>query len=429
MSATTPLGATPLGVTTDTLAPAWPAGLTPRDDSSSRPSPFFDERAGLWRVHSNAQVKQAFLDITTFTPENALLAHTPLSPAALRILTRVGFALPPTLANNGGPTHTPMRAALMTFFSPHRVRATAALASRLIDSRCAALRSASAQSVDLVPHLAWDIPARVMFDIIGVHHSEHEVGAPAVPMATFKRWSQDSLELFWGWPDSQRQLELAEQAAEFYAWLRQQVRHARETRDGSLFDALAQLTFTTRGGETLRGPMTEREICAVGYFLFIAGQETTCQLITTLLHYALNSPRWAEFTDPKLATDLVLEVLRTDTPVHTWRRRVSRPVQLGDVTLQPGDEVLLDLAGSGRDASAWPEASTLQAGRPGLRGHQAFGTGIHRCVGAPLAEMEAVLTVQALARVFPAARLDDPAPEWLNLLSFRAPLTARTLLG
>ena len=103
-----------------------------------------------------------------------------------------------------------------------------------------------------------------------------------------KRWGLDSMELFWGWPDEARQLELAHSAADFYVWLRQLVTESLTAPGRNLFKSLAEHGLSTP------------EICSLGYFLLIAGQETTTQLISTALFRLLegSAPLWAGPTRP-----------------------------------------------------------------------------------------------------------------------------------
>ncbi|WP_350281029.1 hypothetical protein [Kribbella sp. HUAS MG21] len=335
----------------------------------------YDDELGYWVVDDPVLAREVLLDPRTFRPDNAVLAHTPLSVKALRVLSGVGFALPPTLANNAGESHRPIRAAVARFFSPARVAAVEPLARELNTTRVAAAKTALAagQQVDLVQAIASEPPALVVLHLLGLT----EVDVPAL-----KAWSLDSLELFWGWPDEDRQLELAHSAAEFYAWLRSRTKAARETPADDLFGVLVGLG------------LSDEEVCAVGYFLLIAGQETTTQLISTAFQRSLG-----KVVDP---AETVEEVLREASSVPTWRRVTAEPTTLGEVEVPAGAPVLLGLSGHGGPADL------------------AFGTGIHRCLGAGLARMEARVAVECAAELVAGARLVEEPP-MIDLLSFRAP--------
>ncbi|MET9274205.1 hypothetical protein [Kribbella sp. NPDC003557] len=341
----------------------------------------YDEELGYWVVDDPALARAVMLDPRTFRPDNAVLAHTPLSVKALRVLSGVGFALPPTLANNAGESHRPIRAAVARFFSPARVAAVEPLTRELNAVRVAAAAAelADGREVDLVQAIAAEPPALVVLRLLGLT----EVDVPAL-----KAWSLDSLELFWGWPDEDRQLELAHSAAEFYAWLRSRTTAARQAPGDDLFGALIGLG------------LTDEEVCAVGYFLLIAGQETTTQLISTAFHRVVG-----KLGDP---AETVEEVLREASSVPTWRRVAAEATTLGGVEVPAGAPVLLGLSGHGGPADL------------------AFGIGIHRCLGAGLARMEARVALECASELLAGVRPVEEPP-MIELLSFRAPKRLRVV--
>ena len=344
----------------------------------------YDEQLGYWVVDDPALARDVLLDPRTFRPDNAVLAHTPLAVKALRVLSGVGFALPPTLANNAGESHRPIRAAVARFFSPARVAAAEPFTRELNAVRVAAAAAelASGREVDLVQAIAAEPPALVVLRLLGLT----DVDVPAL-----KAWSLDSLELFWGWPDEDRQLELAHSAAEFYSWLRSRTTAARQAPADDLFGALVGLG------------LTDEEVCAVGYFLLIAGQETTTQLISAAFHRVLGAADRA--AEP---AELVERVLRDASSVPTWRRITAEPTTLGDVDLPAGAPVLLGLSGHGGPADL------------------AFGIGIHRCLGAGLARMETRVALESAAELLAGVRPVEEPP-LIDLLSFRAPKRLRVV--
>jgi cytochrome P450 len=337
----------------------------------------YDEELGYWVVDDPALAREVLLDPETFRPDNAVLAHTPLSVKALRVLSGVGFALPPTLANNAGESHRPIRAAVARFFSPARVAAAEPLARSLTSARVAVASEmlAVGGQVDLVQAVAAEPPALVVLDMLGLT----DVDVPAL-----KAWSLDSLELFWGWPGEDRQLELAHSAAEFYAWLRSRTTAARRAPGDDLFGVLVALG------------LTDEEVCAVGYFLLIAGQETTTQLISTTFHRTLGE------TLRRAALGGAEGEGAEPTPTEVRRRGAFEPAEVRDVELPGGAPVLLGLSGHGGPADL------------------AFGVGVHRCLGAGLARMEARVALGCAAGLLSAVRLVEEPP-MIDLLSFRAP--------
>ena len=348
-----------------------------------------------------------------FSPANALLAVTPLSGQALRVLQKARFALPPVLASNPTASHAGIRKVVAGFFTPAKVAAMEHRIHKLAREAAAAakLHLAAAGQVDLVQAVAANPPAVIMMEMLRL---------PVRDLAQLKAWSLDSLELFWGWPDPTRQLELARSAAAFYAWLRELVLEAvtAAPEDGApnLFRALADHGLTIP------------EICSLGYFLLIAGQETTTQLISTTLFRLLEGSRgmaWEEASSGAKARDIVRHILATESSVPTWRRVAARETELAGKTVSAGDEILMELTGN--HGFPWP----ADGGHPSVSGGTrragptpyglAFGSGIHRCLGAKLAELEAAIVIQETAAALPGIGLHESAPEWLRLLSFQAP--------
>lgn len=167
-------------------------------------------------VEDPVHVREVMRRTEDFLPTNALTAVVPLSPAARRILAKERFALPPILASATGAQHRLVRTLVAGFFTPAKVAAIGPHVSELTRQRARAVLaelSGGAGSVDLADAIAKHIPPLVMSELIGIECPDLDL---------FKRWSKDSLELFWGWPDDTRQVELAHSAAEFYRWLRAQ---------------------------------------------------------------------------------------------------------------------------------------------------------------------------------------------------------------
>jgi len=350
------------------------------------------------------QVREVMRRTEDFAPTNALTSVVPLAPATLRILSRVRFALPPVLASATGERHRTVRTVVGRFFTPAKVAAIAPRVRELARQRLAVAAAGLLHGpVDLADAVARHIPPLVMAEL---------TGQPTPELGLLKRWSRDSLELFWGWPDPDRQQVLAHSAAEFYVWLREEAARARGT--ASLFGVLDA------------AGLDAAEVCSLGYFLVIAGQETTSQLINTALYRGLDSADaagapaagpWAALAAHENAQAHVRRVLATESSVHTWRRAALRDTVLAGASLPAGAEILLELSGR-HPAEAGPTAYSL-----------AFGHGLHRCLGARLAELETALVVQETAAALPGLRLAGQPPQWLRLLSFQAPLTVTATQG
>ncbi|MFJ2007170.1 cytochrome P450 [Streptomyces chartreusis] len=370
-----------------------------------------DPATGLWLVSRHQDVRQVLLDPERFHPDNAQHAVTPLPVAVLRVLARVGFTLPPALANNGTLSHSGLRRVVTRFFNAQRVAAAVPAIERIAEELLDGVRSQldATDGCDLFTSFAQVLPCRVLMEVLGIQ---------GVEPATLIRWSDASLELFWGRPPLERQLELAELVAEFHQWLTETVRSGTVPA-GSFIGALARHRLPD--GRSLDA---ETAVAAC-FFVFIAGQSTTGQLIATVLRRALDEPgRWPHVAGAAgRAEAWVEEVLRREPPVTTWRRVTPQATRLGGVGLPAGAQLLLMLMGSGSDPEVFPQPERMCPNRANIRHHLAFGAGRHRCPGASLARTEAAVALRAAARRLPDIRqaAGTGEPPMLGLLSFRAP--------
>jgi cytochrome P450 len=340
-----------------------------------------------WWVRDPEQVRHVLVDPETFDPANALTAVHPIAPENLRTLAGSSFALPPTLANNATTTHAGIRSVVARHFSAGVVAAAESDVRAVARAHLRPLadRLVRGDTVDVVEGYCSEAPAQVLLTLLDLKGAD---------IAGLKRWSADSLELFWGFPTPDRQRELAASAASFYRWLSGWVaQDARDNPEG-LFGSLHSLGIS------------HTEVCAAAYFLLVAGHETTTQLVSTVLwRVASEHQRWwsVEVDVPSAARALVDEVLRTSSSVPTWRRVTTRPTSIGGTKLPEGATVLLQLTGMGGDASL------------------AFGVGVHRCLGVRLALMEATVAVEEFVAELPPVRAVESSPPMLDLVSFQAP--------
>ncbi|QKV90730.1 cytochrome P450 [Streptomyces sp. NA02950] len=367
-----------------------------------------DPGTGLWLISRYADVRRVLLEPESYLPDNAQKAISRLSIPALRTLAEDGFALPPALANNGGPSHTGLRRLVTRFFAPHRVAAAVPLIEQCARELLSEAQAhVTAHSVyDLSAGYARQLPCRVMMRVLGIEDVEPRL---------LVSWSDAALELFYGRPRLERQVHLAEQVGAFYRWLMAQ---ADDASVGGLFGALREHRLPD--GDVL----DRRTAVAACFFVLIAGQSTTGQLISTVLRRAAADPDiWSRVaTEDGFSERWVEEVIRREPPVTTWRRVAARDVELSGVRIPAGDELLLMLMGTGSDPEVFADPAELCPHRPNGRQHLSFGLGRHLCPGAHMARTEAAVALRMAASLLPDVELAEvESPPMLGLLSFRAP--------
>ncbi|MFC4021939.1 cytochrome P450 [Micromonospora sp. GCM10011542] len=326
-------------------------------------------------VTRHALVRRVLTDPVTFRPDNALDAVSPMPVAALRVLAGHRFRLPPTLANNAGADHPAIRSIVADALRPDRVAEQRPWLTELVRGRVARLRAtlAGGAPVDLYAELAADLPLLVLARLVEL---------PDTPVGAVKDFARAALELFWAPLDADRQLALATEVGRFHRVLRD---------------------FAATGGGLagrLRAAGHPPDV-VVGalFFLLVAGQETTSQFLTLLLHRLAGEPAVrAGLRDGTVAVaDVVEEGLRLEPPIVTWRRVAAVDTTLGTTAVPAGTSLVLWLARAGRDPKVVEAPDEFRPGQRGSRRHLAFGAGAHRCVGDVLARMEAAVVVAEAA--------------------------------
>jgi cytochrome P450 len=168
-------------------------------------------------------------------------------------------------------------------------------------------------------------------------------------------------------------------------------------------DLLSDLVLTTDEGDSL----DEEELVSMAFLLLVAGHETTVNLIANATLALLRAPeQLAKLrADPSLLPGAVEEFLRFDGPINIATIRFTKePIEVGGTTIPEGEFVQVSLLAANRDAERFPDPDELDVTRP-AGGHVAFGHGIHYCVGAPLARLEAEIALGGLLARFPDLRL------------------------
>lgn len=351
-------------------------------------------------VTRHALVRQLLADPATFRPDNALDAVTPIPVTALRVLAGHRFRLPATLANNSGPSHPGIRALVAEALHPQRVAAQQPWLTALVDARVGRLTAAldAGATVDLYADLAADLPLLVLARLVDL---------PDTPVGAVKEFARAALELFWAPLDADRQQALAAEVGRFHRVLRE-------------FAA-------TGGGLAARlraaGHPPDQVVGAL-FFLLVAGQETTSQFLTLLLHRLTGEPTVLAGlrTGDVPVADVVEEGLRLEPPIVTWRRVAAVDTTLGGTGVRRGTSVVAWLARAGRDPAVVAEPHRFVPGQRGSRRHLAFGAGAHRCVGAHLARMEAAVVVARTAELLAGVAVVRP-PWCPDNLTFRMPDT------
>jgi cytochrome P450 len=302
------------------------------------------------------------------------------------------------------PEHTRLRRLVVRSFTPRVLEALRPSIEELVQELLDAV--AGRPVFDFVEDFAYPLPAIVIARLLG---------APDDARHDFMRWSKDIVDFVGtGHADSARALRNETTLREFRAFLEPVIQERRaHPRD----DLMSILASTGEDGDRL----TDDELVSTCIVLLFAGHETTANLLGNGLLALLRHPeqlgRLRE--EPGLMPTAVEELLRYDSPVQRNRRIALVDVELGRATIRRGDPVMVFMGSANRDAAKFADPDTLDVGRA-PNPHQAFGHGIHFCVGAALSRLEAPIALLALLERFPRLRpADDYVARWRPNITFR----------
>jgi cytochrome P450 len=285
------------------------------------------------------------------------------------------------MLNFDPPDHTRLRTLVSKAFTARTVARLRPAIQRIADDLLVTMAADVAEhgSVDLLDALAFPLPIAVISELLGVPHDDRE---------RLRGWSKAFTS---GVPLA----ELNRTAHEVSTYLADLVIAKRAQPTDDLLSDLVQVSDE---GDRL----SETELAAMALLLVVAGHETTVNLIGNSVLALLRHPDQlaALRADPALLPGAVEEFLRYEGPIHIATTRfTTEPVQVGDVTIPADEFVFISLLEANRDAERFPDADRLDITRA-AGGHLAFGHGIHYCLGAPLARLEAEITLGALLRTF-----------------------------
>jgi cytochrome P450 len=347
-------------------------------------------------------VREVLSDPARFS--SAYLIHTPHTPApgVLEIL-RTGHPEVRILLNQDPPDHLRARSLVAKAFGPRRVRVLRPriqeITDRLLDAFAADRRA------DLIRQLTLPLPLQVICELIGL---------PPADAGQVRAWTDDMALLTSFGATPEQQLAAAHGVVAFEGYLADQVQQRRRHgRD----DLLTDIVTARVEGEQ---PLDTEEIISLLKTLVFAGHETTANLIGTALLLLLQRPGlWrAVQDDPELVDAVVEETLRIDAPVQGMFRRAVADTEVAGVTIPAGAQVFVLFGSANRDPAVFATPDDFHPARTEADRHLSFGRGIHFCIGAALARVEAATAISTLSRRIPDLRL---AP------GFRAPYLANLL--
>ncbi len=358
-----------------------PLNPFPQYETMRRSQPVFqDQETGVWHVFRYYDVQRVLSEHSTFSSRMA--GGNP---------SETGQLFAASLINTDPPRHRQLRSLVTQAFTPRAVEALAPRISEITDALLAPALSAG--TMDLIEELAYPLPVIVIAELMGI---------PAADRDRFKQWSDVIVSQTRPAPEESGQSAPQDhgtahrEMAEYFMGMIEERRH----RPGN--DLISKLLAAQIDGEHL----SVVELLGFCALLLVAGNETTTNLIGNAVLCFAENPGTIERlgAEPALLPHAIEEVLRYRSPVQSMYRSAAADTTLGERRIPAGSPLVAWIGSANRDADQFPSPDAFDVGRSPNR-HLAFGQGIHFCLGAPLARLEASIALQAVISRLPGLSL------------------------
>ena len=374
------------------------------------PSPFYArlrsepiqqvEPGGLWAISRHEDVQYVLKNPKLFSSTFLQQIMRP------EWLAGVGNPLSESILTMDPPHHTRMRALVSLAFTHKTIARLEASIRQVAGELAEDVRRQ--QEVDFVQAFALPLPAFVIAELLGF---------PPELRSKLKQWSDDIISITASVPEPPERIAyLRSSLAELQSFLREVItdRRARPRED-----MMSELLVAEVEGRRL----TDSELVAFGTVLLVGGLETTVYLLGHTVRRMAQAPKVLARVraEPALIPSRVEEVLRLDSPFQITLRLTTQEVELGGVKLPAYAPVAVMMGSANRDERQFEQADELVLERrsPQLL---SFGHGVHFCLGAPLARMEAHLALEELFARCEGFVLSQEALKWNHSLGIRGPV-------
>ena len=306
------------------------------------------------------------------------------------------------ILNLDPPDHTRLRRLVTLAFTPSAIQRLRPRIQQLVDDVLDV--AAERGSMELVDELAFTMPFQVISDMLAL---------PTDRSDEIRDWSQALTASLEPTADDRVMDEAEAAGVQMGNYMRDVIEHRRAHLGD---DLLSALLVAEEAGDRL----STAELLSFVVLLYVAGHETTVNLIgngtLALLRHPDELRRWAN--DSSYDNTAVDELLRYDGPVQQTVRVPTQNVRYGDVEVAAGTMVMTVLGAANHDPEVFDDPHVLRLDRANAGRHLAFSGGVHHCLGASLAKLEASVAIGSLIRRFPDVQLAGE-PHWRDRLTIR----------
>ena len=376
------------------FSPAQTAAPYPFFARARRETPvFYSAPLHMWIVTRHDDIVAILRDPVRFSSADSLRINTALTLEA-RAVWQERYPRGGMLVDDDPPVHTRYRAFVNKAFTPRRVAGMEPHIRRIAHTLIAGFVQDG--KADLVRQFAYPLPMIVIAEVIGVPYSE---------MDTVKQWCDDWSLLISGDVTAEGQ---AKCARSIIAWQRYVASLVEQRMQTPAPDLITSLVEARVDGEA---PLTVPEIVNMLMSVMFAGHETTTKLIASAVGHLLRHPeQWQALRDnPNLTSNAVEETFRWDSPLQAMPRTTTEEVDIAGQHLPKGAILLLMFGSANRDEVHGIQPDGFDIRRQPID-HLGLGRGIHYCMGAPLARLEARIALETLSQDLRNLRLQPGKP-------------------
>ncbi|MBK6446171.1 MAG: cytochrome P450 [Bacteroidetes bacterium] len=352
----------------------------------------WNERWKGWVLTGYKEVVEVLRDPENFSSDRMGYLEKELSQEEQESIAPIFHVLKYWMVFRDPPEHTVLRMLLNKLFTPVAIERYRPMVRKIVQK--ALDKVVHTGKMEVIRDFAYDIPMSVILELIG---------APDLDRDKIKEWSEAIGVFFFIKADEPRRREIAcegiNSLVEYITPLIQQ------RRDHPGIDLISLLISAEEAGQ-----ITYNDVLATCVLLIFGGHETTMNLIANGTLALMEHPeQWEKLRDnPVFLKRAVEELLRYDGSVKSTVRWAKKDVMVGDKLVKQGERLLVSLSGANRDPLQFENPDTLDVTRdPNL--HVAFAHGIHVCLGASLARMEAEEAFAGLIKRITCPKVDEDA--------------------
>jgi len=408
-----PPGARPTGCPVDseftTFNPDYLANPYAQLRRLNREQPiFYSEQLGYLVVTKLDDVLEIFKDHDNFSSENVQDPVFPICEEAAQVLAAEDFNPVAVMSNRQQPDHGRIRKYTRDGFSGRRMKQL----EPYIRRRCSELTEAmlaNSEPFDFINGFGHPLPGQIIFRFIGFPETDDE---------QLMQWTNNRLSFTWGKPGPDEQTAIADKMLKYWRYCREFVAKRMKHKEDDFTSELLS------AHEENPQELTYREVESIIYGLSFAGHEIVSNYLSNALLCLL--PRrevWQSLgEDSSLIPNALEEVLRFESPQTSWRRITKSDCVFKEISIPAGTQVFLSLGAANHEDATFDQPDQFDIHRKNARKHVSFGHGIHFCLGARLARLEAEIAIETLAGKVPSLRLvEDQTLSYSANITFRGP--------